>query len=96
MVQGRKPDQARRAEMILLRAEGLTFAEIGRRMGVTRQSVQLTLKAAGKAALMPPVQCRQCARRVSVRRISFSVAMYEAMASNHGNPNPSAFVSLTV
>jgi transcriptional regulator with XRE-family HTH domain len=67
MVQGRKPDYARRAKMILLRAEGHTFAEIGRRLGVTRQSVQLTLKAAGKAALTPPIQCRQCARRIGER-----------------------------
>jgi hypothetical protein len=67
MVQGRKPDEARRARMILLRAEGLTFAEIGRRLGVSKQSVQLTLKAAGKAALTTPIQCRQCARRIGVR-----------------------------
>jgi hypothetical protein len=67
MVQGRHPNHARRAKMILLRAEGLRFAEIGRRLCVIRQSVQLTLKAAGKAALMPPIQCRQCARRIGER-----------------------------
>jgi DNA-binding XRE family transcriptional regulator len=45
----------------------LSESQIGRRLGVTKQSVQLTLKAAGKAALMPPVQCRQCGRRTGER-----------------------------
>jgi transcriptional regulator with XRE-family HTH domain len=45
MASGRKADPVRRAKIARLRARGLTFAEIGRRLGVTRQCVQLTLRA---------------------------------------------------
>ena len=40
---GRKPDAARRAKMLKLRSRGLSLAEIGERLGVTRQCVQITL-----------------------------------------------------
>jgi DNA-binding XRE family transcriptional regulator len=56
---GRKPDEARRAEMARLRGGGLTYAEIGRRLGVTRQCVQRMLARAGKGRARP-VSCRAC------------------------------------
>ena len=56
---GRKPDEGRRAEMARLRKGGLSYAEIGRRLGVTRQCVQRTLLSAGKASARPVV-CRAC------------------------------------
>ena len=40
---GRPADDSRRSEVVRLRAEGLTLAEIGRRLGVSRQAVQLML-----------------------------------------------------
>src|SRR5262249_38444096 len=43
---GRPPDKARRAAAGRRRAAGLTLAEIGRRLGVTRQAVQSMLARA--------------------------------------------------
>jgi len=50
---GRQADVARRAEVVRLRAEGLTLAEIGRRLGVSRQAVQLMLARARGAEGRP-------------------------------------------
>ena len=45
---GRPVDEGRRAAAVRLRAAGLTLAEIGERLGVTRQAVQQRLaRAAG-------------------------------------------------
>jgi transcriptional regulator with XRE-family HTH domain len=44
---GRRPDLGRRQRILRLRARGLTLAEIGRRLGITRQAVQVTLKGSG-------------------------------------------------
>jgi len=41
-----RPNDARRAEVARLQAEGLTLAEIGERLGVTRQAVQSMLDRA--------------------------------------------------
>jgi DNA invertase Pin-like site-specific DNA recombinase len=43
---GRPTDDAKRAAVVRLRAEGLTLAEIGRRLGVSRQAVQVMLARA--------------------------------------------------
>ena len=43
---GRKGDLAKQAEAVRLRAEGLTLAEIGRRLGVVKQTVHLMLARA--------------------------------------------------
>jgi transcriptional regulator with XRE-family HTH domain len=56
---GRKPDEGRRAEIARLRKGGLTYAEIGRRLGVTRQCVQRMLLSTGKGGARP-VACRAC------------------------------------
>ncbi|HKI35215.1 MAG TPA: helix-turn-helix domain-containing protein [Gemmataceae bacterium] len=45
---GRQPDEARRREVIRLRAEGLTLVEIGRRLGISRQRVDQILRAIDK------------------------------------------------
>jgi transcriptional regulator with XRE-family HTH domain len=53
---GRRPDWPRRRRVLALRARGLTFAEIGRRVGITREAArQLVHKAAG------PHPCACCA-----------------------------------
>jgi DNA-binding XRE family transcriptional regulator len=44
--------------MARLRARGLTFTEIGRQLGVTRQCVTVTLAKAGVPPL--PINCREC------------------------------------
>jgi transcriptional regulator with XRE-family HTH domain len=44
MVQGRKPDPKRRRRLAALRAQGLSYAAIGRMIGISRQSVQETLR----------------------------------------------------
>jgi DNA-binding CsgD family transcriptional regulator len=43
------PDVARVAEMARLRAEGLTYAEIGQRLGVSRQAVYDALRRTTEA-----------------------------------------------
>ena len=61
-VQGRRPgekrgrwaDLAKQAEAVRLRAEGLTLAEIGRRLGVVKQTVHLTLARARWAEVYRP------------------------------------------
>jgi transcriptional regulator with XRE-family HTH domain len=57
MVSGRRPDQRRRRQIAHLREQGLTQAEIGRRLGVTRQCVQIMLRAMARA----PVRSVPCA-----------------------------------
>jgi hypothetical protein len=63
---GRKADSARRRQAERLRARGLAFAEIGRRLGVTGQAVRYMLD------LMPPrprpvradLRCTACRRAI--------------------------------
>jgi transcriptional regulator with XRE-family HTH domain len=57
MVQGRKPDLKQRARIQRLRDAGFTLAEIGRRLGITRQAVQCTLRRIDG----PPVRSVPCA-----------------------------------
>jgi transcriptional regulator with XRE-family HTH domain len=62
---GRRPDEGRRQQILELRARGLTLAEIGRRLGISRQAVQATLKETGLS--LPRrgrVHCRACGREV--------------------------------
>jgi hypothetical protein len=47
---GPKRDAERDQEMARLRAEGLTLAEIGRRLGLTRQAVKAALDRLGEPA----------------------------------------------
>jgi transcriptional regulator with XRE-family HTH domain len=63
MASGRKPDAKRRAEIARLRAKGLSLAEIGRRLGVSRQSVQVTLRAMARPAVRT-VACSACGAAV--------------------------------
>ena len=56
---GRQPDVARRREAVRLHAEGMTFAEIGCRMGVTRQRVEQILRAVRRDRSRS-VGCREC------------------------------------
>jgi transcriptional regulator with XRE-family HTH domain len=59
MASGRRPDPRRRGEIAQLRQQGLSQAEIGRRLGVSRQSVQLTLRAMARPAARS-VPCAGC------------------------------------
>src|SRR5262245_30723877 len=56
------PDHRRRARAARLRAQGLTFAEIGRRMGVTHQAARSLVNGhrTGRHDGRPPVLCREC------------------------------------
>jgi transcriptional regulator with XRE-family HTH domain len=56
---GRQPDVARRREVMRLHAEGMTFAEIGCRMGVTRQRVEQILRAVQRDGSRS-LRCREC------------------------------------
>lgn len=58
---GRRPDAERRRRALDLRAQGLTFEEIGRRLGITHQGARhLVLAAAGQRKAGPPM-CVACA-----------------------------------
>lgn len=63
MASGRKPDTSRRAEMARLRAQGLTLVEIGRRFGVTRQCVRITLRALERQRNYS-VRCAGCGKDI--------------------------------
>jgi DNA-binding XRE family transcriptional regulator len=64
---GRRANPERRRRILELRASGLTVVQIARRVGVTHQSVQQHLKAAGAT---PPgvVRCRACGAQVAAGR----------------------------
>jgi hypothetical protein len=50
---GAPPDPARRREAVRLRAEGLTLAEVGKHLGVTRQAVIYLLRKAEQGGKQP-------------------------------------------
>jgi transcriptional regulator with XRE-family HTH domain len=56
---GRQPNEARRREVVRLHAEGMTFAKIGDRMGVTRQRVEQILRAVARDRSRS-LECRAC------------------------------------
>jgi transcriptional regulator with XRE-family HTH domain len=60
MVSGRKPDVKRRAEIIRLRDRGLSLAEIGRRLGMSKQGVFQVLAVLRQPARQRSVTCAQC------------------------------------
>ena len=57
---GRKPDDIRRQAVALLRAQGLSFTEIGTRLGIRRQCAQQLLKASGHSVDLPGICCIGC------------------------------------
>jgi hypothetical protein len=57
---GRKPDTDRRQAVALLLAQGLSFTEIGNRLGITRQCAQQVLKASGYLVELPGICCFGC------------------------------------
>jgi transcriptional regulator with XRE-family HTH domain len=69
MVQGRKPNQARRQQVAQLRAGGLTLAEIGRRLGISHQAVHRLLKASGQKVELSAVFCRRCSAKIREHRL---------------------------
>ena len=65
MVQGRKPNLKRRRRMAHLRAQGLTYAEIGQRLGVSHQNVQRMI---GDPRPRQAVPCSACGASIPCRR----------------------------
>jgi transcriptional regulator with XRE-family HTH domain len=65
MVQGRKPNLKRWARIQRLRDAGLTLAQIGRRLGMTKKAVHRTLRTIQRARLSPrSVPCAACRRDI--------------------------------
>jgi transcriptional regulator with XRE-family HTH domain len=62
--QGRKPDHKRRQEAARLRAQGLSYNQIGARMGVTHQAVYRLIQAANLWQPPPGIHCRECGKEV--------------------------------
>ena len=57
MPRGRPPNPQRRRQIAELRAAGLTYEQIGKRLGISHQSVQQALQRTGnarRALEMPP------------------------------------------
>jgi transcriptional regulator with XRE-family HTH domain len=61
VIRGRRPDIERRQLVMQLRQQGLTLPEIGRRLGVSRQSAHQMLRQAQGPRLLT-VHCRGCGR----------------------------------
>jgi transcriptional regulator with XRE-family HTH domain len=59
MARGRPPNLKRRRLIAKLRAKGLTYRQIGERLGISRQCVQQTLRYCEKARLVP-IRCKKC------------------------------------
>lgn len=59
MVSGRKPDLNRHRQVAELRNKGLSMAEIGRQLGITRQAVHATLRSM-QSPNRRVVLCRKC------------------------------------
>jgi transcriptional regulator with XRE-family HTH domain len=64
---GRLTNQVQRRKMATLRAKGLTFEEIGRRLGVTKQRVGQLLHSIGTTDFA--LRCRDCGAEI-VSRLS--------------------------
>ena len=63
---GGSPDRRRQRQVARLRAQGLTLAEIGRRLGLSRQLVHHHLKAAGMAGpRRGTVRCCECGAAIA-------------------------------
>jgi hypothetical protein len=60
---GRKPDLNRRRLAAALHAQGLTFAEVGRRLGITRQAAMHLVQSVPTRGVSS-VACLTCRRRV--------------------------------
>jgi transcriptional regulator with XRE-family HTH domain len=56
---GRRPDLRRRRQIAEWRAQGLSYGQIGRRLGISRQCVGENLRAAVRPPA-PAVPCRRC------------------------------------
>src|SRR5271169_2664024 len=59
MVSGRKPDLNRHRQVAELRNQGLSMAEIGRQLGISRQAVHATLRSM-QSPNRRVVLCRKC------------------------------------
>jgi transcriptional regulator with XRE-family HTH domain len=62
---GRLTNQVRRRKMAALRAKGLTFEEIGRRLGVTKQRVGQLLQSIGTTGFA--LRCCDCGAEIASR-----------------------------
>jgi transcriptional regulator with XRE-family HTH domain len=59
MSRGRQPNPQRRRLIVKLRHTGLTYAQIGERLGISHQAVQQALQRTGNARLVP-IRCKEC------------------------------------
>jgi Iron-dependent Transcriptional regulator/Helix-turn-helix domain/Homeodomain-like domain len=66
MVQGRRPDNARRQLVVQLRSRGWTLTEIGRWLGVSRQAVSALIRSAALPAASG-TPCSACAALIPTR-----------------------------
>src|SRR5689334_18126085 len=64
MVSGRKPNLKRRAEIVRLRAGGLSLAEIGRRLGMSKQAVYEALALLRRPVPQRSVACTHCGTHI--------------------------------
>ena len=67
MPRGKPPDLKRRQQIAELRAAGLSLTEIGRKLGVSRQSVHQQLQRSGQTIRRPGILCCVCGRMLGPR-----------------------------
>jgi DNA-binding XRE family transcriptional regulator len=64
---GPKPDEARRQAVAVLRAQGLSFAQIGARLGMSRECAWELFKRSGLSVCGPGIQCCACGAEIASR-----------------------------
>lgn len=64
---GLAPDWDRRLLVVLLRSQGLSMSQIGKKQGWTKQYVHSLLRYAQKAGIPMPISCSSCQRVITHR-----------------------------
>ena len=61
---GSHPDVERREQVAKLRTKGLTFTEIGKRLGMSRQAAHSLLFRTDRPVQLPGIACRECRKEI--------------------------------
>ncbi len=61
---GRNPDELLRLRIATLRSKGLTFTQIGKRLGISRQGAYGLLIRSKQTVEVPGICCRECKKEI--------------------------------
>src|SRR5262249_37850540 len=84
MVQGRPPNRRRRQRIRELRQKGLSLAEVGRKLGISKQAVESSRKYV-RIASVRSVSCARCGEAIvshgaSPRAAGWALQRFQALA----------------